>query len=63
MSFGPDPNPTEDKGKACDCLGAGFTSLPLSLLREQHTNRAGEGWGMVNLCPEAHPTWGTEKYV
>lgn len=54
MSFGPDPNPTEDKGKTCDCLGAGFGSVPLSLLREQCTNKAGKSQGMVSLCPEAH---------
>jgi len=53
-SFGPDPNPAEDKGKAYDCLGAGFESVPLSLLREQRTNKAGEGWGVLSLCPEAH---------
>lgn len=40
MSFGPDPNPTEDKGKTCDCFGAGFGSVPLSLPREQCTNKA-----------------------
>lgn len=61
MSFGPDPNLTEDKGKACDCLGAGFRSVPLSLLGEQCTNKAVEGWGMVSLCPEAHLIWRTEK--
>lgn len=61
MSFGSDPNPTEDKGKTCDCLGAGFKSVPLSLLGAQYTNKTGKSWGMVSLCPEAHLSWGTEK--
>lgn len=51
MSFGPDPNPTEDKGKACDCLGAGFGSVPLSPLGEQRTNKARRGLGHGKLVP------------
>lgn len=49
MSFGPGPNPTEDKGKTCDCFGAGFGSVPLSLPREQCTNKAA-GTGALQGC-------------
>lgn len=58
--------PTEDKGKTWDCLGAGLGSVPLSLPRLQHTDKADGFWGMVSLCLEAHPHTGqgeTAKHI